>query len=99
MPTQIEARYLSGNDLGKKVTLVFTDEDGEETPLTGTLLCVHHQRVFDEDLRLCEQYPKLLLGEQTVTITTYVIDDVITRTYQPHETITLDGNMKPSERS
>ena len=71
MPIRIEARYLSGNDMGKRI--IGKDVDGE--PFRGTL-----------DYLQAASYGVTIgiTGEHRVHV------------LKPHDTVTLNGNMKPA---
>jgi len=84
--TTREARYLSGNDIGKTVSIQYGE--GE---LTGTLAAVEHAANLITEERLCSTETTYTLGPSRTRLEILTEDGLAQASVKPQHPVTISG--------
>lgn len=90
MTTTREARYLSGSDLGKAITV-----DLDENTVSGHLTSVCQRANLIDDERLCETMPRYEIGPGKTMIEILVTTGILQTTIEPTHPVTITGTDTP----
>lgn len=95
MPVKLEARYLSGNDIGKHITFKARKDDGELGTFTGVLTSIEATAETISEYNLCDPEPTIAIGQTWIRLEARAGEITSSKTFHPSETVILEGNMLP----